>query len=191
MSCRLCSFHIPFVAAAICVVALFVTCNVTFAHPDRAAFWRGFVALLLTVDIGVCGWVLWQSCRTGEPAELNLFGESPEMRAMWRLWRERPQLNDDEFYRTFYADSGIAKDVVIAVRREWISIFGKEAIGTYPGDNLETAAPELDFADVFYRFEKDLDVVIPWRTGNIDFDFTFDSLVRLVANCIAAKAQEE
>lgn len=179
------SYHLPFVVAAVCIVALAVVANTSFGNPHRAV-WLSVITAILILDVPIAVWVIWHWYRTGEPPQFdsNLLGESPGTRAMWRLWRERPQLDDEAFYQTFYADSDVPKDVVIAVRREWISsIYGKEAIGMYPGDNLGVAAPELDFADVLYRMEKELHVVIPWQTCKIDFDFTFDSLIRLVADC--------
>lgn len=191
-SFRLHWYHVPFIIAVVCGVALAVTARATSANMKVFVPCSAILCAILIFDLVACAYVIMEWRRTGKPPSftdqfLVYFGflEAPQTRAMWRLWRERPQLGDDEFYDLFYTNSGIAKEVVTAVRREWLSIFGKEAMGTYPSYDLETAAPELDFADVFYRFEKDLHVVIPWRTAKVDFDFRFDSLVRLVADCKA------
>jgi hypothetical protein len=195
-SFRLHWYHVPFIVAVVCVIALVIAYNIVprdarLAKPglDFFAICFGIIGAISVFDLAVCGWILWQWWRTGEPPQLSLepLFDSAETRALYRAWRERPQLDDDAFYDKCYADSGIAKQVVSDVRREMQNILGRSLDGIHPADDLETAAPELDFADVFYRFEKDLHIVIPWRTTKIDFDFTFDSLVRLIADCMANK----
>jgi hypothetical protein len=191
------SYHVPFLIAAVCGVALAVASNIRFVSQSAYAVCFVAATVILIYDVPVCGWVLWCYLSTGEPPKLNfepLF-PSAERRALYRAWKERPQLDDDDFYGTFYADSGIARNVVVGVRREMQRIFERSLAGVQPGDDVLRAEPEMDFADVFDELAEAFDIVIPWRTGEVSyngdgelsFNGTFGSLVRLIAACMERK----
>jgi hypothetical protein len=202
------SHHVPFVIAAVCGLALAVTSNISFVNQRAYAVCFVAATVILIYDVPVCLWVLWFYLNTGEPPKLNFEPLYPtaERRALLRdcerrqqellrAWKERPQLDDEAFYRAFYADSGIARWIAVRVRREMQKMLGRSLAGVHPGDDLELAEPEIDFADVFDRLARLFRIVIPWRTGavsykansEIPFDGTFDSLVRVVAACQARK----
>jgi hypothetical protein len=190
------SYHVPFLIAAVCGVALAVISN-TFVDQNTFAICFAVILTILVFDLLVCGLVLWELMHTGESPELNLepLFPSAKRRALYRAWKERPQLDDDDFYGTFYADSGIARNVVVGVRREMQRIFERSLAGVQPGDDVLRAEPEMDFADVFDELAEAFDIVIPWRTGEVSyngdgelsFNGTFGSLVRLIAACMERK----
>jgi hypothetical protein len=195
------SWHVPFIIAAVCGAGLAVIFGVVprgtiFSAMPGMGFLRICLALLagvLVMDIFVCGLVIFEWWRTGEPPELSFEPLIPcaERRALYRAWKERPQLDDDQFYSAYYAETDIAREIVTRTRRELQTILGRSLAGVHPKDDMSLSDPELDFADVFDRFDKVFHITIPWRTGEIDIDGSFDSLVRLVVNSVSAQASVE
>lgn len=187
------SWQVPFIIAAICGTALAVLVYCVphdIIFPDRGigffGLCFGLVGGVLVMDVFVCGLVVFEWWRTGSPPELTLEPLIPcaERRARYRAWKERPQLDDDAFYETFYADSGIAKEIVIGVRREFQAVLDRSLAGVRPSDDMSLADPELDAADLYDRLDKAFAISIPWRRGKLNIDdLTFNSLVRLVTNC--------
>lgn len=178
-------YHLPFIVAAVCGLALAVIANMTFVSQNDFALCVTLAFAILVVDLPLCGLLLWEWCRTGEPPKFYL--EHPfnaECRALRRALDRRLPLDDEAFYATFYANSGVAKDVVIGVRREMRKMLGRLVARVHPQDDLGLLEPYVDFADVFDELGDTFAIVIPWRTGAIDIDGTFDSLVRLIADCV-------
>ncbi|MGH7137883.1 MAG: hypothetical protein ACREHD_19205 [Pirellulales bacterium] len=184
-------YHLPFVIAAAGGIALAVICNMTFVNERHFAASVAACAGILAVDLPVCGLLLWEWWRTGEPPKF--YWESPfdtEARALRRTLKQRPPLDDDAFYAAFYADSGIPKEIVIAVMRELQKMLGRSLAGVHPHDNMGVLEPEMDFADVLDVLADTFEVEIAWRTGEVNIDGTFDSLLRLVAEHIERRGKE-
>jgi hypothetical protein len=177
------SYHIPFLIAAFCVS----TVVGALCLPGLPKEWRagigGIAAAVLVYALPTCILVVWEWFRTGEMPELNLEPLVPctERRMLYKAWRERRQLDDKTFYEVFYATSGISPEIIKGVRRELESILGMSLAGVHPGDDISLADPELDFADVFDRFDRAFKINTPLRTRESPTDATFDSLVRFVA----------
>jgi hypothetical protein len=177
------SYHVPFLIAAVCIPLAVAA----YTQPELPRDWRaaigGVASMFLIFDLPVCLLVFWEWMRAGEMPDLNFEPLLPcaERRELYQRWRERPQLADAAFYQTFYAESGFPCETVYGVRREIESIVGRSLAGVHPGDDMGLADVEIDFADVFFRFDRVFKVTIPWRTMAPTIDLTFDSLVRLVA----------
>jgi len=110
--------------------------------------------------------------------------ESASERAYSERLRQRAKLNDDEFYETFYAGTGIGKGIPVRLRTLYEKIIGEDLSALHPEDNQALIYEGLDFADVLHRVEREFNVTIPSsarksgtpETGEIDG--TFDSVVR-------------
>lgn len=156
--------------------------------PGVDAAWRtalfSLPATILVFAIPCCLFVLCEWLRTGEFPELTWepLRASPEEKELHRKWRERPKLDDEAFYQAFYAESQIPKKLVADVRRELVSALGL-SLAAHPADNLGAACPDVDLADVFFRFDRVFGIKIPWRSQSpeeLGVDGSFDSLLRLV-----------
>jgi hypothetical protein len=143
------------------------------------------VAATLVVDLIVCAYVGIELLRTGEPPELNLemslspLGPTREEREFRRRLRDRRTRNGVEFYDAFYSNRGVPPQLPGKLRESLELMIGLNLGALWPGDNLIAAEPELDWADVFYRMERDFDVTLP-REAWGEFDGTFDSLVQMI-----------
>jgi hypothetical protein len=108
--------------------------------------------------------------------------------------RDRPALDDEEFFKRFYSAAGIPKDIPIRLRRLYQDIIGCDLSAMQPHDNLALIFDALDFADVLYRVEREFEVKIPltvcseppqykhWPFIGSQIDGTFDSVVRYLAH---------
>ena len=100
-----------------------------------------------------------------------------------RLERElagRPELDDQAFFEACYGGSGIPADIPIRVRKVYIEQLGDCWRGVRPGDNACLAYPDLDFAELLYEMEDELEIKIPLEDMK-RMDGTFDAIVRYVA----------
>lgn len=124
--------------------------------------------------------------KTGELHELSL---SPlfltrEEREFHRNLRQRPPLNKDAFYETFYAESGIPKHSVTKLRALLEDVSGYDLLGLNPNDNLAYLDGEMDFADVLYRVERDFKVKLDWedfRRPEVTFDFLLRTTLKHIS----------
>lgn len=172
---------IPFMIA---VSGVIIAAILWFWSPlpkDPTAIAIGVVGAILVFDFPVCVLVFVQWLLTGEPPELSLSPLIPcrKEREFHRTLRERPKLNDDEFYNTFYSDSGIPKYLPIQLRASLENVFGLDFATLHPTDNLIYADAELDWADLVYRINRDFDVVVPGKMI-AKLDGTFDSLLQCI-----------
>jgi len=174
---------IPFLIA---VLGLIVAVFLWFASPlprEPKAIALGIVGAILVFDLPVCVFVAVQWLATGEPPELSLSPLIPsrEEREFRRNLRERPKLNDDEFYARFYADSSIPKHLAVQLRALLATQFGLDLGALHPLDNLIYADVELDWAFLMDEINEEFDIVVPEEMiGKLDG--TFDSLVRCIAS---------
>jgi hypothetical protein len=180
---------IPFVLAGIAFIAATAAFFVTGWSRNVGAILCGVSGAVLVFDIPVCVWVLIDWIRTGQPPELNLSPLIPsrEEREFHRRLRERPKLNDDEFYETYFAAANVPREVPVRLRRLLENEIGLDLGGVHPDDNLTWADSELDFADVLYLVEDEFHVAI--RIEGFAFeDCTLGSLVQLIAQAHALVA---
>jgi hypothetical protein len=155
-------YHVPFLIALACGVAVAVTYCVNFQHPKVFAACLAICGIILLYDLPVCGIVLCEWRRTGEAPKfsfMSLFGA--ESRALRRTLQQRPPLDDDTFYVTYYADSGITQEIVVGVRRELQRMLGHCLAGVYPSDRMSTLEPDADCADIFDELAEAFSIVIP------------------------------
>jgi len=138
----------------------------------------GVCGAVLVFDLPVCILIL-----IGRPPAMTLapLFPSSEQKAFHRNLRQRPALDDDAFYDRFYSGSGIAKEIVIRIRKELKRALGLNLGGVRPDDNVALAYDDIDFADVLWRLSRTFDVHIPQDACWDEIDGTFDSLVRYVA----------
>jgi hypothetical protein len=141
----------------------------------------GVIGAILAFDLPVCALVVFEWLRTGQPPELSLSPLIPsrEEREFRRILRTRPKLNDDDFYATFYSDSPIPKSLVVQLRKSLECAFGLDFGALQPTDNLILADPELDWADIVFRLNREFGIRLTNEMFG-KFDGTFDSLVALV-----------
>jgi len=169
---------IPFIIA---VPGLIVATVLWFWPPSNLIAF-GIVGAILIFDLPVCVLVVIQWLAKGEPPGLSLSPLVPcrEEREFHRNLRERPKLNDDEFYDTFYANSRIPKRLPVQLRTSLENAFGLDFGALHPTDNLIYADVEVDWADVIFRVKRDFDIVVPDdMIGRLDG--TFDSLLQYIA----------
>jgi len=143
------------------------------------------VAAILAVDLVVCLYVVIEWLRTGLPPELNFemslspLGSTREEREFRERLGDRRKRNDDEFYNAFYSHRAVPSQLPGKLRESLEMMIGLDLGALWPCDNLIAAEPELDWADVFDRMERDYDVSLP-REAWDEFDGTFDSLVQMI-----------
>lgn len=173
---------IPFKIAIPC---LFIAAILWFLTPlpeEYNAIVIGIFGAILVFDIPVCVTVLIQWVSTGEPPELSLSPLIPtyEQREYRRVLRDRPKLNDDEFYNTFYADSGIPKQLAVQLRMSLEHCYGLDFGGLHPRDNLIYADDEIDFHDVIIRIKREYEIEIPNRRMS-KAEATYDFLLQCIS----------
>lgn len=120
---------------------------------------------------------------TGKPAGLSLTPLIPsrEEREFHRNLRDRPKLNDDEFYDTFYAKSRIPKHLAVQLRRSLEKEYGLEFGALHPTDNLFYADVEIDLFDAIVQVSREIGIVVPNdRIKKLD-GTTFDSILRCIS----------
>ena len=96
-------------------------------------------------------------------------------------------MNDDDFYKAFYAKSDIPRQIPVRLREMLQDAIGMDFGGLRPDDDLVVASDELDWADVFYLMQREFSVSIPKEAWS-EFDRTFDSLVTMVASRMMKKS---
>jgi hypothetical protein len=174
---------IPFVIAisALILAVVFWNWSPGLNDPDQISYGAIAVGAILAFDLPVCLWIVIHSLATGEPPELSLSPLIPtkEEREFRRALRERPKLNDDDFYDAFYADSNTPRQLTVQLRTLLENAFGLDFAALHPTDNLIDADVELDWADIVFRIDRELNVAVPHDFIR-DFDGTFDSLLRRI-----------
>lgn len=179
---------VPFLIAVPALIAAVTLCFASPLPRETRSIAFGIVGALLVFDLPVCVFVLIQWLATGEPPELSLSPLIPsrEEREFRRNLRERPKLNDDEFYARFYADSSIPKHLAVQLRALLATQFGLDLGALHPLDNLIYADVELDWTYLMDEINEEFDIVVPEEMiGKLDG--TFDSLLR----CIAGVTEHE
>lgn len=140
--------------------------------------------------VGLCVWhvVGFPICLlyVMRPLVLNWLPLIPtaETREFRRELRTRPVLDDETFYRRFYEDSEISKDVLIRLRRR-VSQVDTLVDRIIPSDRMDLLDDELDFGDVVWLAEKEFGVHFD-ESAYKQFDGTFDNLIRLVQTKIGS-----
>jgi hypothetical protein len=147
----------------------------------------GVLGAILVFDLTICAWVLVHWLRDGKLPDMSLTPLFPSRkeREFRRALRQRPKLNDDEFYEAFYASSGIARHLPIQLRKSLEREFGVNFGALRPADNLIYACEEVDFADVRDRIKLDFGVDLTFEIAAVLSDeqsCTFDSLLQFVVN---------
>jgi hypothetical protein len=128
-----------------------LACPLIFHGMNGWAQWPLF-SLLYTlvlwhlVAIPICIFYL-----LGNPIVMSLSPLIPSAASMdlVRQLGERQALKDDEFYKLFYDDAGIPRDIPVRVRRCLAHTFPMMD-RVWPTDLLYLLDDELDFADVLY-----------------------------------------
>jgi hypothetical protein len=172
------------------VPAIVAAIAIGFGQPfskDATSLAIGILGALLIFDLTVCAYVLIKWQLAGVPPDLwcELLMITPEEREVHRNFRARPKLDDDAFYQTFYAESDVPKHSAVKLRALLEDETGYDLAGLHPSDNLVYLDSELDFADVFFRIERDFKIKLDW--GELQrIELTFDSLLRATLRCMAA-----
>jgi hypothetical protein len=173
MNSRTLAASIPFVLALIAFAgALFVDHPIVFA----------ICFTILIFDIPVCLFVGWDWLRTGEPPEINLSPMIPSRaeRELIRNLRTRPKLADDEFYSTFYAESGVSKTSIASIRAILSEQIGMDLSALLPHDDLILIDPEMDWSIIIDEIEREFDVRFTdseLEGGPATFDFFVQHLL--------------
>ncbi len=174
---------IPFAIALLAVPACVLLSKFAPRHGVAGWVWIALFAILFC-DLSACLLVVVEWWRRGEPPEivmsLSPLFPSPAEREFRRSLAERTQLNDDAFYDAFYAKSEMPRQIPIRIREMLQDAIGIDFGGLRPDDDLVVASDELDWADIFYRVQREFSVSIPKEAWS-EFDGTFDSLVKMVA----------
>ncbi len=182
---------IPFFIAVPLLVAAIVVLIGSPLSKDASGVAFGTLASLLVFDLTVCTYVLVKWLSTGVPPDLlsELMMTTAEEREFHRNLRNRPQLNENDFFETFYKHSGVPQDVVARLQRLLEDITGYDLAGLHPADNLAYLDGEMDFADVFRRVERDFGIKLDWDEFR-RMEVTFDSLLRATLRCTAATCSD-
>ena len=122
-------------------------------------------------------------------------------RAYREQLRQRPKLDDDAFYQTFYSGTGIPRDIPVRLRRLYEKIIGDNLSALQPQDNQAFIYGGIDFGDVLYRVEREFKLKIPrestvkapltyhgYSSPTGEIDGTFDSVVRYLARVLREAA---
>jgi hypothetical protein len=181
---------IPFVVALFAVPAFVLLSEFASRHAVAGWVWIALFVILF-FDVPACLLVVVEWLWRGEPPEIvmslsPLFPSRAE-REFRRSLAERPQLNDDDFYKAFYAKSDIPRQIPVRLREMLQDAIGLDFGGLRPDDDLVVASDELDWADVFYLMQREFSVSIPKEAWS-EFDRTFDSLVTMVASRMMKKS---
>jgi hypothetical protein len=111
------------------------------------------------------------------------------MRSAWEYYRrirQRLRLGSDEFYRRYYAASGIPADLVFAVRDFHASYFGEDPELLRPEDDLFAINAGIDCATWFAEARTRFGVIVPvtftpeLRAALPRLDQSFDTVVRCI-----------
>ena len=164
---------IPFVLAAIAI-----TVALLFDHPIAFSVCFAF----LVFDIPVCTFVGWDWIRSGEPPEINLSPLIPSRaeRELAKNMRLRPKLSVDDFYTTFYADSGISKKSIALIRAILSEQIGMDLATLLPHDDMILLDPEMDWSIIIDEIEREFEINFndtELETGTATFDFFVQHLL--------------
>ena len=99
-----------------------------------------------------------------------------------RFWREvaaREPLDDAEFYRQFYGESGVPHELVLRLLPVYCRMFHFEAGKMRPTDRTPLLI-ELDTSDYVRQIEQEFGLGIPDEDVE-ELDGSFDSIVRYLA----------
>ena len=110
-----------------------------------------------------------------------------EERAKWREMRQRPMLSDDEFYERFYADTGIAKEIPVRLRRIYATQLAMDRV--WPADKATECDSELDLAELLAEVEEAFNLEVSDEEA-LKLNESFDSIVRLVARKLGSVPPE-
>jgi len=116
----------------------------------------------------------------GRPVVMSLSPLIPsaESRAFRKRLAQQPSLSDTEFYRRFYAESGISGDFVARLRRCLYSLDPLIERAT-PDDNLSLLDDELDFVWVLELVEEEFGVKFVKETDYKILDGTLGNLLHI------------
>lgn len=134
-------------------------------------FWLAVIVIVLCA----CHLVLVPVCflyLIGMPIATS---QSPEFR---RRLRERPALDDEEFYARYYRASDIPKETVVRLR-QCLMEFDPLAERAIPSDRLDLLDDESDFAEVLWMIGRDLGIQFT-EADYKSIDGSLDNLVREV-----------
>ena len=124
----------------------------------------------------------------GHPPVMSLSPLLPSAseRAKWRELRRRPLLDDGQFYRRFYAASGIPAGIPLRLRQLYAEQLGMDRV--WPEDHAAEFIEELDFRDLLDEVAGKFGV--HFSEEHVDaLDGSFDSLVRCVASMLRPEDQ--
>lgn len=127
----------------------------------------------------------------GKPVVMNLspLVSSAESKAFQRLLRDRPVLDDEEFYARYYEGSNIPKHIPACLRR-WLVDQVTLAERLIPSDFLYLLDDELDFDPMFKIIEREFRVRFTQADFN-DMDGTLDHVIRLIFKRIINPARKK
>lgn len=91
-------------------------------------------------------------------------------------------MDDESFYRLYYGNTSIPKDIPIRVRKFLVEQLGSRWRSVKPEDWV-IEDDELDFAELLYEMEDEFGVSIP-HDDMVRLDASFDSIVRYLAGRI-------
>ena len=170
----------PFFAAAFSGLTLIVILwSVARDHWffEASSIVVGFLGLVLVVTLPIC--------------VLTLLGHQPVMtlaplvptsrqRATWREMRQRPEINDNDFYQQFYGDSGIPEEIPFRLRGLYAKQLGISRV--LPHDKATDFDDELDCGDLLYEVAEEFSIDFSEEEAReLASVGTFDAIVRCVA----------
>src|SRR5262249_30260671 len=88
--------------------------------------------------------------------------------------------DDDTFYRTYYGDTDIPKDIPIRVRRVCVEQLGRRWVWVGPDDRPIELYDDLDFAELMYEMAEEFGIAISLDEIR-SFDGSFDGIVQYLA----------
>ena len=92
-------------------------------------------------------------------------------------------MDDETFYRTYYGNTDIPREIPIRVRRVFVEQLGSRWGRVEPGDRPAEEEGELDFAELIYEIEDEFGI----KVGDEDMqrlvgvDDSFDGIVQYLA----------
>jgi acyl carrier protein len=99
--------------------------------------------------------------------------------ALVRQMAERPVLDDEAFFETYYGAVGIPRDIPIRTRAVIAEQLGKSWRGIRPDDNIPQMDLDLPFEELMFEVEKEFGVRIPLEEIS-SLDGSFDSVIRYI-----------
>jgi len=114
---------------------------------------------ILVFDVPVCLLVAWVWIRERQPPQLSLSPLIPTRaeRELYRNLKNRPQLNDDEFYSAYYLTSGISKKTISTIRSILSEQIGMNLSTLLPHDDLTLIDPDIDWTIIIDEVEREFE----------------------------------